>query len=93
MFADVLAFGIGAITQFRMVELFCLYTGLCIIFSYVYCITFFSAGMVYSGLREENNRHCFLFVKVKSKEESKCKYLYLVKKGEFRDQGNKRKKE
>lgn len=63
--ADVLAFGIGAITEFRTVELFCLYTGLCITFSYVYCITFFAAAMVFSGWREETNRHCFLFIKVK----------------------------
>ena len=67
---DILAFGIGAITEFRTVELFALYTGLSIFFAYIYCITFFAAAMVFSGWREEANRHCFTVSKVLSKKEA-----------------------
>lgn len=67
---DILAFGIGAITDFPTVELFCLYTGLSIFFSYLYCMTFFAAALTFSGWREEANRHCFTFRKVLAKKEA-----------------------
>ena len=67
---DILAFGIGAITDFPMVELFCLFTGMSIFFSYIYCMTFFAAALTFSGWREEANRHCFSFRKVLSKKEA-----------------------
>lgn len=72
----VAAFGIGAITDFRTVELFCLYTGLSILFCYLYCITFFAAAMTFSGWREHDNRHCFALVKVAPLEES-SKYTQI----------------
>jgi len=67
---DILAFGIGSITEFRTVEIFCLYTGMSILINYIFCITLFAAAMVFSGWREENNRHCFSLKKVHSKEEA-----------------------
>ena len=67
---DVLAFGIGAMTDFPTMELFCLYTRLSIVFTYLYCMTFFVAAMVFSGWREEANRHCLAFVKVAPKKDA-----------------------
>ena len=75
---DVLAFSIGAITDFPTVELFCLYTGLAIIFSYVYCITFFAACMVLSGWREESNRHCFVCVQIDRDEEGSGRWCLAI---------------
>ena len=74
---DALAFGIGAITYFRSVRIFCMYTGVAVIFDYLYQITFFGACMVLTGRREAANRHCMSCLKVKSKEESTSK-MYTI---------------
>ena len=51
-----------------------------ILFAYLFCITFFAACMVFSGWREEANRHCFTVQKVQSKKEaSEYEGLYCVK--------------
>ncbi|XP_038057590.1 patched domain-containing protein 3-like [Patiria miniata] len=68
---DSLAFGIGAITFFRSVRIFCMYTGVAVIFAYAYQITFFGACMVLTGRREAANRHCMSCLKVRPKNESK----------------------
>ncbi|XP_022093208.1 patched domain-containing protein 3-like [Acanthaster planci] len=67
---DALAFGIGAITFFRSVRIFCMYTGMAVIFDYAFQITFFGACMVLTGRREAANRHCMSCLKVKPKSES-----------------------
>ncbi|XP_022093260.1 patched domain-containing protein 3-like [Acanthaster planci] len=67
---DALAFGIGAITFFRSVRIFCMYTGVAVIFDYAFQITFFGACMVLTGRREAANRHCMSCLKVKPKSES-----------------------
>ncbi|XP_033627196.1 patched domain-containing protein 3-like [Asterias rubens] len=67
---DALAFGISVITYFRSVRIFCIYTGVAVIFDYVYQITFFGACMALFGRREAANRHCMSCLKVKPKEET-----------------------
>ena len=54
---DVLSIGIGAITQFRSVRIFCAYTAVAVVFDYFYQITFFAACMVLTGKREAANLH------------------------------------
>eukprot|EP00058_Branchiostoma_floridae_P024565 XP_002610055.1 hypothetical protein BRAFLDRAFT_125689 [Branchiostoma floridae] len=54
---DGLAFGIGAITVFPAIRVFCIYTGVAVLFDYFFQITFFGACMVYVGRREKGNRH------------------------------------
>ena len=54
---DALSIGIGAITQFRSVRIFCTYTVVAVIFDYCYQITFFGACMVLMGKREARNLH------------------------------------
>ena len=58
---DALAFGIGAISPFESVRIFCCYAGLAVVFAYLYQITYFAACMVITGYREANNFHSFLF--------------------------------
>ena len=54
---DALSIGIGAITQFRSVRIFCTYTVVAVVFDYFYQITFFGACMVLMGKREAANLH------------------------------------
>ncbi|KAI8479825.1 Patched domain-containing protein 3 [Branchiostoma belcheri] len=54
---DGLAFGIGAITVFPAIRIFCIYTGVAVLFDYFFQVTFFGACMVYVGRREKGNRH------------------------------------
>ncbi|XP_033108331.1 patched domain-containing protein 3-like [Anneissia japonica] len=55
---DALAFGIGTITYFPSVQIFCIFTGVAVLFDYFYQVTFFAAAMVLTGRREDKNRHC-----------------------------------
>ncbi|XP_013403203.1 patched domain-containing protein 3 [Lingula anatina] len=61
---DGLSFGIGAITDFPSVRIFCLYTGVAVLFDFFFQITFFAASMVFIGRREAANRHCMVCTKV-----------------------------
>ena len=54
---DALSIGIGAITHFRSVRIFCTFTVVAVLFDYFYQITFFGACMVLMGRREERNLH------------------------------------
>nr|XP_054772736.1 patched domain-containing protein 3-like isoform X1 [Lytechinus pictus] len=74
---DALAFGIGAISPLPAVRVFCLYTGVAVIFDYLFQITFFGACMVYSGRREAANRHCITLAKVVPRNEAKTKFYKL----------------
>ena len=65
---DTLAFLIGGISDFRSVRYFCFYTGLAVVFDYLYQITFFAACMVFSGTREAEGRHCITMRRIKEPE-------------------------
>ncbi|XP_077981333.1 patched domain-containing protein 3-like [Glandiceps talaboti] len=67
---DVLAFCVGAISDFPGVRIFCLYTGLAIIFGYIYQITFFGACLSEFGRLEAKNLHWGTCQKVLSTEEA-----------------------
>ncbi|XP_071498030.1 patched domain-containing protein 3-like [Diadema antillarum] len=67
---DALAFGIGSINPLPAVRVFCLYTGVAVIFDYIFQITFFGACMALTGRREAANRHVWTLMKVKSPDEA-----------------------
>ena len=67
---DALSIGIGSITKFRSVRVFCTYTVIAIVFDYFYQITFFAACMVLSGRREANNLHPITCTKVVPKSQA-----------------------
>nr|XP_006813016.1 PREDICTED: patched domain-containing protein 3-like [Saccoglossus kowalevskii] len=77
---DVLAFGIGAISTFPSVQIFCCYCGVAILFDYIYQITFFGGCMALIGRRERQNKHCLTYVKVLPKKESssRCYRLFCA---------------
>ncbi|CAH1799201.1 unnamed protein product [Owenia fusiformis] len=67
---NTLAFCIGAITSFPSVRIFCLYTGVAVVFCFIYQITFFGGCMALLGRREHANRHCYACLKVLPKEDA-----------------------
>ncbi|XP_072043817.1 patched domain-containing protein 3-like isoform X1 [Amphiura filiformis] len=67
---DALAFGIGAITPFYSIRIFCLYTGVAVVFDYLFQITFFAGCMALMGYREEKNLHVMTCRKVLPKDEA-----------------------
>nr|XP_006812130.1 PREDICTED: patched domain-containing protein 3-like [Saccoglossus kowalevskii] len=77
---DVLAFGIGAISTFPSVQIFCCYCGVAILFDYLFQITFFAGCMALIGRREHSNRHCLTYRKVVPRREtsSVCYRLFCA---------------
>ncbi|XP_071966188.1 patched domain-containing protein 3-like [Antedon mediterranea] len=71
---DALAFGVGVLAVFPSVRIFCAYTGLAVVFDYLYQVTFFAACMAISGKRERANRHYGTCLRVKPEDDSpnKC---------------------
>ncbi|KAJ8027871.1 Patched domain-containing protein 3 [Holothuria leucospilota] len=67
---DFLAFCVGSITPLLAVRVFCLYTGIAILFDLLYQVTFFGAIMVLTGKREAQNKHCYACREVLPREES-----------------------
>ncbi|XP_072170191.1 patched domain-containing protein 3-like [Diadema setosum] len=67
---DALAFGIGSINPLPAVRVFCLYTGVAVIFDYILQITFFGACMALTGRREAANRHVWTLMKVIPRDEA-----------------------
>ncbi|XP_078579544.1 patched domain-containing protein 3-like [Branchiostoma floridae x Branchiostoma japonicum] len=54
---NALAFAVGAITSFPGVRIFCMYSGVAVLFAYLFQINFFGACLIYDGIREHQNRH------------------------------------
>lgn len=67
---DTLAFVIGATTPLPGVRMFCAYSGVAMVFAYIYQVTFFAACMAYMGEREAKNIHCLTCQNVLPKRES-----------------------
>ncbi|XP_077994500.1 patched domain-containing protein 3-like [Glandiceps talaboti] len=74
---DALAFGIGAISNFPSVRIFCCYCGVAIVFDYLYQITFFGGCMALIGHREKQNRHCVTMKKVVPRSEAPSKFYRI----------------
>ncbi|XP_072026560.1 patched domain-containing protein 3-like [Amphiura filiformis] len=74
---DALAFGIGCITDFYSIRLFCIYASVAVLFCYFYMITFFAACMAITGYREEQKRHALTLRKVLPKQDAPSKAYSL----------------
>ncbi|XP_046340750.2 patched domain-containing protein 3-like [Haliotis rufescens] len=63
---DLLAFLTGVSSVFLSVRNFCLYTGVAVIFCYLYQCLLFSPCLAIHGRRVDSNRHCMTCLKTKS---------------------------
>ncbi|KAI5641695.1 patched family domain-containing protein [Phthorimaea operculella] len=61
---DMLSFFIGIFSPFPSVQIFCMYSGLAVCFTFVWHLCFFSGCVAISGYREKANRHTITFLKV-----------------------------
>jgi len=76
---DMLSFWIGAITPFPCVRIFCVYTGACVVFTYLWHITFFGGCMALAGYAEKQNRHAITCCIVTPKSQAGSRsWLYRV---------------
>ncbi|OQR72744.1 patched domain-containing protein 3-like [Tropilaelaps mercedesae] len=59
---NFISFIIGTITPFPSVKIFCVYTAICVLFTYIYQVTFFGGCVAIAGYAERRNLHglfCF----------------------------------
>ncbi|KAF4520468.1 hypothetical protein B566_EDAN004719 [Ephemera danica] len=61
---DVLSFWIGLTSTFPSVQIFCLYTGTAVLFTFLWHVTFFAACVALSGYAEQRNLHSVSGMKV-----------------------------
>ncbi|OWR54203.1 Ptc-related protein [Danaus plexippus plexippus] len=78
---DMLSFFIGIFSPFPSVQIFCMYSGLAVCFTFVWHLTFFAGCVAVSGYREKNNRHTITWLKVlpesRARKEEKS-WLYRI---------------
>ena len=67
---DMLSFWIGVITPFPCVQIFCVYTGACVVGTYLWHITFFGGCLALAGYAEKQNRHALTCCVVTPKSQS-----------------------
>lgn len=78
---NALAFAVGISTPTLIVQAFCLYSCVTIIFAYVWFITFCGGFLAVAGYMEEQGRHSLFLVKVKNAGENSPaakKWLYSL---------------
>ncbi|RVE49013.1 hypothetical protein evm_006371 [Chilo suppressalis] len=76
---DMLSFFIGVFSPFPSVQIFCMYSGLAVCFTFIWHLTFFAGCVAVSGYREKQNRHTITMLKVlpesrARKEKRSCMY-------------------
>ncbi|XP_045445427.1 patched domain-containing protein 3 isoform X2 [Melitaea cinxia] len=77
---DMLSFFIGIFSPFPSVQIFCMYSGLAVCFTFVWHLTFFAGCVAVSGYREKQNRHTITMLKVlpESRARKEKSWLYRI---------------
>ncbi|XP_067143064.1 patched domain-containing protein 3-like [Centruroides vittatus] len=70
---NFISYCIGMMGPFPFVRVFCYYTATCIVFTFLYQMTFFGGCLALSGYRETSNFLSFTFTRVESKENASTK--------------------
>ncbi|KAI6233026.1 SSD domain-containing protein [Aphelenchoides fujianensis] len=65
---DAFSFGVGTITTIPAVQIFCIYTALAIILTFIFQITFFTASLALATRWESQHLHCVFLNKTVSPE-------------------------
>ncbi|KAI1713431.1 patched family domain-containing protein [Ditylenchus destructor] len=66
---DLMSFGIGCLTPFPSVQIFCVYASVAVLFTYVYQLTFFISILYVTCAREMQHRNCVTMRKMKTSHE------------------------
>ncbi|CAG2101269.1 unnamed protein product [Medioppia subpectinata] len=74
---NFLSFIIGTITPFPSVRIFCIYTAVAVMFTYIYHITFFGGCMAFFGHAEKRNLHGMLCIPVLPKSLAEGKGFFF----------------
>lgn len=61
---DMISFFIGIFNPFPSVKIFCIYSSVATLFTFVWHITFFASCLAISGYCEQSNRHSLICIKV-----------------------------
>ncbi|XP_033320041.1 patched domain-containing protein 3 isoform X2 [Bombus bifarius] len=61
---DMISFFIGILSPFPSVQIFCIYSGFAVVFTFVFHLTFFTGCVAISGYCEQKNLHSVLCCKV-----------------------------
>ncbi|KAL6263196.1 hypothetical protein P5V15_005996 [Pogonomyrmex californicus] len=61
---DMISFFIGILSPFPSVQIFCIYSGFAVVFTFLFHITFFSGCVAISGYCEQRNLHSVVCCKV-----------------------------
>ncbi|XP_044014155.1 patched domain-containing protein 3-like [Aphidius gifuensis] len=61
---DMISLFTGIISPFPSVQIFCIYSGFAVVFTFIFHVTFFSGFLALSGYCEEKNLHSITFCKV-----------------------------
>ncbi|XP_076180343.1 patched domain-containing protein isoform X2 [Ptiloglossa arizonensis] len=61
---DMISFFIGILSPFPSVQIFCIYSGFAVVFTFVFHLTFFTGCLAISGYCEQKNLHSIVCCKV-----------------------------
>ncbi|XP_033337627.2 patched domain-containing protein isoform X1 [Megalopta genalis] len=61
---DMISFFIGILSPFPSVQIFCIYSGFAVVFTFIFHLTFFTGCVAISGYCEQKNRHSLVCCKV-----------------------------
>ncbi|XP_076684243.1 patched domain-containing protein isoform X2 [Andrena cerasifolii] len=76
---DMISFFIGILSPFPSVQIFCIYSGFAVVFTFVFHLTFFTGCVALSGYCEQKNLHSILCCKVQPLSKSANRsWLYRV---------------
>ncbi|XP_011307702.1 patched domain-containing protein 3 [Fopius arisanus] len=68
---DMISFFIGIMSPFPSVQIFCIYSGFAVVFTFLFHLTFFSGCVAISGYCEQQNRHSIVCCKVQPLSKSR----------------------
>ncbi|XP_067140760.1 patched domain-containing protein 3-like isoform X1 [Centruroides vittatus] len=77
---NILSYSIGLLVPFPVVRFYCIYALTCLVFAYLYQLTFFGGCMALTGYSEEKRLHAFYFTvtpKERTYEERNSEDFYM----------------
>ncbi|XP_023211838.1 patched domain-containing protein 3-like, partial [Centruroides sculpturatus] len=76
---NILSYSVGLLAPFPIVKFYCIYALTCLVFTYLYQLTFFGGCVAISGYSEEKRRHTFYLTVTEERtyEERNSKDFYM----------------